>query len=147
MKVIREVPDHLLSVGKWKALKMKKTVEEKCWCSKSGLQLNAKHIISCCKKVSSENNAHHDIVVNILLNNTQVHRGLITNKQKWEDRKMVRTPNDVNHSRDGALTVGRVEQKMPGRWCEAEAGLGVASVRLRRRMEEGRRPRSLRLTK
>ena len=59
-----------------------------------GLPLNGKHIISCCKKVSAEINARHDIVVNILLNNIMVQRGLITHEQKWEDRKTVRTPRD-----------------------------------------------------
>ena len=57
-------------------------------------QLNAKHVISCCKKVSSETNARHDIVVNILLNNILTQRGLISHEQKWEDRKTVRTARD-----------------------------------------------------
>ena len=58
------------------------------------MQLTAKHIISCCKKVSAEINSRHDIVVNILLNNILIQRGLVTHEQSWEDRKMVRTPKD-----------------------------------------------------
>ena len=54
MKMLREKQENLLCVGKRKAMFTKKNVESKCWCSKSGLALNAKHIISCCKKVSSE---------------------------------------------------------------------------------------------
>ena len=45
-----------------------------CWFSKAGLPLNAKHIISCCKKVAGEICARHDIVVNILLNNILIER-------------------------------------------------------------------------
>ena len=58
------------------------------------MALNAKHIISNCKKVAGEICARHDIVVNILLNNILIQRGLITHEQKWEDRKTVRTPRD-----------------------------------------------------
>ena len=58
------------------------------------LPLNARHIISCCKRVSGEINARHDIVVNILLNNILIQRGLITHEQKWDERKMVRTASD-----------------------------------------------------
>ena len=50
MKVIREIQENLLCVGKRKALITKKNVETKCWCSKTGAQLNARHIISCCRK-------------------------------------------------------------------------------------------------
>ena len=59
-----------------------------------GLQLNTKHVVGCCKKVSAEINARHDIVVDILLNNILVQRGLITHEQKWEDRKTVRSARD-----------------------------------------------------
>ena len=38
--------------------------------------------MSCCKKVSAEINSRHDIVVNILLNNILVQRGLITHEQR-----------------------------------------------------------------
>ena len=69
-------------------------VETTCWCSKAGPALNAKHVISCCKKVSGEISARHDIVVNILLNNIMMQRGLITHEQKWEDCKTVRTARD-----------------------------------------------------
>ena len=94
MKVIREIQENLLCVGKRKEMITKKRAETKCWCSKTGLPLNAKHIISCCKKVNSEINARHDIIVNILLNNILIKRGLIDHEQKWEDRRMVRTPSD-----------------------------------------------------
>ena len=49
--------------------------------------MNSKHIISCCKKLSAEVGARQDIVVNILLNNIFVQRGLISHEQKWEERK------------------------------------------------------------
>ena len=94
MKVIREVQENLLCVGKRKELITKKKAETKCWCSKNGQLLNAKHIVSCCRRVSGEINARHDIVVNILLNNILVQRGLNSHEQRWEDRKMVRTPKD-----------------------------------------------------
>ena len=68
--------------------------EMMCWCSRTGLHLNSKHIVSCCKKVSAEIGARHDIVVNVLLNNILVQRGLIANEQMWEDLKIVRTPKD-----------------------------------------------------
>ena len=93
MKVIRETQENLLCVGKRKEMITKKRAETKCWCSKTGLPLNAKHIISCCKKVNSEINARHDIIVNILLNNILIKRGLIDHEQKWDDRRMVRTPH------------------------------------------------------
>ena len=81
-------------MGKRKELITKMKAETKCWCSKLGLPLNAKHIVSCCGKVSAEINARHDTVLNILLNNILAQRGLISHEQKWEDRKMVRTPKD-----------------------------------------------------
>ena len=70
IKVIREIQENLLCV--WKKLITKKRMETKCWCSKTGLKLNAKHIVSCCKRVGAEINARHDIVVNVLLNNILV---------------------------------------------------------------------------
>ena len=94
MKVIREVQENLLCVGKRKELITKTKTESKCWCSKTGLPLNAKHIVSCCRKVSAEINNRHDVVVNILLNNILIQRGLISHEQKWDDRKMVRSKND-----------------------------------------------------
>ena len=94
MKVIREIQENLLCVGKRNALITKKSAETVCFCSKTGRALNAKHIISCCRKVSGEISARHDIVVNILLNNILIQRKLVTGEQKWEDRKMVRTPTD-----------------------------------------------------
>ena len=72
----------------------KRAAEARCWCSKTGAWLNAKHIIGCCRRVSAEINARHDIVVNILLNNILTQRGLVTHEQRWEDRMMVRTARD-----------------------------------------------------
>ena len=69
-------------------------MELKCWCSKTGMTLNAKHIVGCCRKVSGDINTRHDIVVNILLNNILVQRGLVVHEQKWEERKMVKTARD-----------------------------------------------------
>ena len=45
MKVIREIQENLLCVGKKKEQIMKQPTETKCWCSKPGPTLNAKHII------------------------------------------------------------------------------------------------------
>ena len=42
----------------------------------TALALNAKHIISCYRKVTAEINTRHDTVVNILLNNILVQRGV-----------------------------------------------------------------------
>ena len=75
MKVIREVHENLLYVGNRKELITKKKAETVFFCSKSGQQLNAKHIISCCKRVSAEINARHDNFMNILLNNIQFREG------------------------------------------------------------------------
>ena len=91
MKVIREIQENLLCVGKRKELITKKRAETQCWCSKTGLRLNAKHIVSCCRKVSGAINPRHDIVVNILLNNILIKRGLIQHEQMWEERKMVKS--------------------------------------------------------
>ena len=110
MKIIREIQDNLLCVGKRKELITKKRAEEKCWCSKSGLPLNAKHIVSCCRKVSGAINSRHDIVVNILLNNILIQRGLIAHEQKWDERKMVRTARDE-------ITVG-TEHWRSDEWTE-----------------------------
>ena len=94
LKIIREIQENLLCVGKRKELITKKKAETKCWCSKAGQQLNAKHIISNCRKVSGDINSRHDVVVNILLNNILKQRRLITHEQRWEERKMVRTKTD-----------------------------------------------------
>ena len=59
-----------------------------------GLPLNAKHIISCYRKVNGEINARHDVIVNILLNNVLIQRGQVSHEQKWEARKTVRTAHD-----------------------------------------------------
>lgn len=108
MKVIREIQENLLCVGRRKELISEKKVETKCWCSKSGVQLNAKHIISCCKKVSGEINTRHDTVVNILLNNVLIQRGLIAHEHEWDERKMVRTARDE-------ITVG-TEHRVTDEW-------------------------------
>ena len=50
MKAIREIQENLLCVGKRREMITKKKPETKCWCSKTGLQLNSKHIVSCCKR-------------------------------------------------------------------------------------------------
>ena len=94
MKQIREIQEKLIWVGRRKEMITKKKAEVMCRCSKAGLPLNAKHIISCCKTVSGEITARHDIAVNILLNNIHVRRGLISHEQKWDDRKTVRTRTD-----------------------------------------------------
>ena len=47
MKVIRKVRENLLCVGKRNELITKQKTDAKCWCSKAGLPLNAKYIISC----------------------------------------------------------------------------------------------------
>ena len=73
---------------------MKRKAGTKCWCSKTGLPLTAKHIISSCKKVSAEINARHDTVVNIIMDNILNQRGLASHEQRLEDRKMVRAWND-----------------------------------------------------
>ena len=95
----------------------KKKTETRCWSGKAGLPLNAKHIISCCKKVSGEINTRHDIVVNVLLNNILVQRGLITHEQKWEDRKTVRTARDE-------ITVG-TEHPRSDEWKDRSRVVGA----------------------
>ena len=61
---------------------IKKKTETVCWCGKTELHLNSKHIVSCGKRVSGEINARHDIVVNILLNNILKQRGLVAHEQR-----------------------------------------------------------------
>ena len=128
LKVIREIQENLLCVGKRRELITKRKADSKCWCSKSGLALNAKHIVSCCRKVSGEINARHDIIVNILLNNILVQRGVISHEQRWEERKMVRTARDE-------ITVG-TEHWRSDEWrsqgCVAGAKLKPDLVWLRR---------------
>ena len=80
MRVIREIQENLLCVGKRKELITKMKTETRCWCSKEGAPLNAKHIVSYRRKVSGEINARHDIVVNILLNNILIQRGLASHE-------------------------------------------------------------------
>ena len=117
-KVIGEIQENLLCVGKKREMITKQKTETRCWCIKTGLPLNAKHIVSCCRMVSAEITARHDIVVNILLNNILVQRGLIDNEQKWEDRKTVRTAQEE-------ITVG-TEHYRSGEW-ENKAWLLVRS--------------------
>ena len=57
-----------------------------------------------------EINAGHDLVVNILLNNILIQRGMVTHEQKWEDRKMVKTGRDE-------ITVG-TEHPRSDEWKE-----------------------------
>ena len=59
-------------------------------------------------------------MVNILLNNIMVQRGLITHEQKWEDRKTVRTARDE-------ITVGTEHQRSD----EWKAKGRVAGARLK----------------
>ena len=113
MKVIREIQENLLCVGKRRELIKKKRTESRCWCSKKGLPLNANHIISCCKRVSGEINERHDTVVNILLSNILIQRGLIAHEQNWEERKMVKTPHMRSPSArsTGGQTSGRRKEE------------------------------------
>ena len=60
----------------------------------TGLALNAKRIISCCKKVSGEIDTRHDTVLNVLFNNILVQRRLISHEQRWEDWKTVMSSRD-----------------------------------------------------
>ena len=50
IKVIREIQENLLCVGKRRQLITKKTTDTKCWCTKAGPELNAKHIVSAEEK-------------------------------------------------------------------------------------------------
>ena len=79
MKVMREIQENLLCVGKWKGLIQRKGRDDLLG-QKGGLVLNSKHIISCCKKACGEITARNDTVVNVLLNNILVQRGLTTNE-------------------------------------------------------------------
>ena len=93
-----------------------KKTESKCWCSKTWLQLNANHIISCCKKARCEINERRDIVVNILLNNILVRRGLVTHERRLEERKKAKTAHDESPSERniGGLTNGRKREELRG---------------------------------
>ena len=78
------------------------------------LPLNAKHIVSCRRKVSGEINARHDIVVNIILNNILMQRGLARHEQDWDEKKIVKRAKDeitvgTEHWRsDDTRELGRV---------------------------------------
>ena len=109
MKVIREIQENLLCVGKRKELITKKMEETKCWCSKTGMVLNAKHIISCCRKVSGEINNRHDVVVNILLNNILIQRGLVTRERSGRTRRWWGAP--TTRSPSGPSTGCRMSGK------------------------------------
>ena len=67
-----------------------------------------KAIISCCRKVAGEINARQDIIVNNLLNNILVQRGLIAHEQTWDDRKMAMTATDE-------ITIG-TEHRLSDEW-------------------------------
>ena len=65
---------------------------------------NAKQVISCYDRVSGEINARHDIVVNNILNNILIKRRLVSNEQKWGNRKTAGTAHEeitvwTNHKR------------------------------------------------
>ena len=49
MKFIRDTQENLLCVGKRKEVVTKKKTDSKCWWDNTGLQLNAKRVIGCCK--------------------------------------------------------------------------------------------------
>ena len=117
MKIIRENQENLLCVGRRRELIIKQKTDSKCWCSKSGQALNAKHIVSCCKKDNCDINARHDIAVNILLNAILKQRGLVSHEQRWEDRKTVRSTSDE-------ITVG-TEHVRSGEWKERGRVLGA----------------------
>ena len=68
------------------------------------MPLNARNIVSYCRKVSGEIDARHDILVNILLNNILILRGLVSHEQKWEDRKTVKTAREE-------ITIGTEHQR------------------------------------
>ena len=89
MKIIREIRENLLCVGKRRELITKEKTESKCWCSKTGLPQNARHFVSCCRRVTREINTCHDIVVNVLLNDILKQRELASHEQKWGERKIV----------------------------------------------------------
>ena len=69
----------------------KRRAEPVCWRSKTGMTLNVKHTVSCFRRVRCEINARHDNVVNVLLNNILIQRGVIAHEQKWDERKTVKT--------------------------------------------------------
>ena len=105
MKNIRIIQENLLCVGKRREMITKKRTETMCWCSKTGLPLNAKHIINCCRKVTGVINARHDIVVDVFPNDNLIQRGVITHEQKWDDGKMVRSVNVEITNRHRTLEV------------------------------------------
>ena len=47
LKVIREIQENLFCVGKRREMITKRKTDSRCWCSKTGLPLNAKHIVGC----------------------------------------------------------------------------------------------------
>ena len=137
MKVVRQIKENLLCVGRRKAMITKQRTEAMCWCSKTRLPLNAKHIISCRKRVSGEIITRHDAVVNILQNNIIKQRGLTTHEQKWEDRKTVRTANDEITIGTEQLRSDEWKEKVPCLWGEAESRPRVAPKSLNRRVAKG----------
>ena len=54
MKVIGENQENILCVWKGKEMIIKKGAETRCWCSKTGMPLNAKHIASCYRNVIAD---------------------------------------------------------------------------------------------
>ena len=97
LKVVLEIQVNPICDGRRREMNTKKKTWTTCWRRNTGMPLSRtqKHIISCCKKVSAEVGARHDIVVNVLLNkNILVQRGLIAHEQRWEQRKTIRTSRD-----------------------------------------------------
>ena len=90
MRINGETKEKRLCVERMAELIMKKAETTRSR-SRTRLPLNSKHIVSCYKKESGDVNVRHDMVVNIPMNNIIIERGMISNDQKWDDRKMVMT--------------------------------------------------------
>ena len=84
-----EILENLLCVGKRKLVTKTRT-ESNCWCSKTGLPLNARRL-SCCKKVFAEINTRRDNVDNVILNDVLIRRGLNDDERRRKDHKMVKS--------------------------------------------------------
>ena len=93
MRVIREIQENLLCVGRRKDLLTKKKGVD-VLAQQGGVAFEYKAQSAAAKKVSAEINTRNDLAVNILLNIIHTQRGLITHEQKWEERKTVRTRTD-----------------------------------------------------
>ena len=109
MTVVREIKGNLCR--KEEGADHQKT-NSKCWCCKTGQPLNAKHIVSCCKRESFEISARQNIVT-FLLNNILIQRGLIAHEQvgRPEDGE---DPQRRYHHWNRALSVRGVEWQSLG---------------------------------